>query len=340
MAVNNGINQPLATWTGTTTLTTLGTIATGTWNGSVVGLTYGGSNAALTASNGGVVYTTASAMAVLSGTATASQVLMSGASTTPAWSTTTYPSTSATGNIPYASGTNVYANLAPNSSASITQLLSMINSTPSWFTLNSINAQTGTTYTVVLSDYGKLITLNNASAVTVTLPQQSTTTTAAGFFCWFLNIGTGQVTIVKQGAETLTGNVILNQYAECKVERPTTTSWATFGGTATVQDCFTLSVGGALLNQSYDIVSYAPTTGTVLGVTTKSTSLGTAGTYTVAINGSTVTGLSAIANSTARTYTSASAANTYNRGDYITITLSGTITAVDLFATLDVTRSF
>ena len=48
-------------------------------------LANGGTNANLTASNGGIVYSTASAFAVLAGTVTASQCLLSGSSTAPTW---------------------------------------------------------------------------------------------------------------------------------------------------------------------------------------------------------------------------------------------------------------
>ena len=56
------------------------------WTGQL-SLAKGGSNANLTASNGGIVYSTASEMAILAGTATAGLALLSGASTTPSWST-------------------------------------------------------------------------------------------------------------------------------------------------------------------------------------------------------------------------------------------------------------
>ncbi len=46
----------------------------------------GGTGAALTASNGGIVYSGASALAILAGTATAGLALLSGANTTPSWS--------------------------------------------------------------------------------------------------------------------------------------------------------------------------------------------------------------------------------------------------------------
>ena len=91
---------------GTTGLTTSGSSATLNLTGTLK-LANGGTNASLTASNGGIFYSTASAGAILAGTATAHQILMSGASTTPAWSTATYPVTVTSGNILYASGSNV-----------------------------------------------------------------------------------------------------------------------------------------------------------------------------------------------------------------------------------------
>ena len=70
-------------------------------------LTAGGTNASLTASNGGIVYSTATALAILAGTATAGQIPRSGASAAPTWSTATYPATITANAIPYASATNV-----------------------------------------------------------------------------------------------------------------------------------------------------------------------------------------------------------------------------------------
>lgn len=72
----------------------------------------GGSSASLTADNGGVIYSTASAMAVLGSTATAHQLLLSGASASPLWSTTTYPTTNAINTLLYASSANVMGALA------------------------------------------------------------------------------------------------------------------------------------------------------------------------------------------------------------------------------------
>jgi hypothetical protein len=65
----------------------------------------------------------------------------------------------------------------------------------------TLNAQTGTTYTLVATDASKLVTFNNASAVTVTVP--------AGIFTVgqqinLQGIGAGAVTIQGDGTTTLT----------------------------------------------------------------------------------------------------------------------------------------
>ncbi len=62
----------------------------------------------------------------------------------------------------------------------------------------NINAQTGTTYTLTATDNGKIITFSNACTVTVP------SSLFAGFNCFLLQKGTGQVTIV--GATGVTVN--------------------------------------------------------------------------------------------------------------------------------------
>ena len=61
-------------------------LASSDYVSGILGLSNGGTNANLTASNGGVVYSTASAFAILSGTATAGLALVSGANAAPSWS--------------------------------------------------------------------------------------------------------------------------------------------------------------------------------------------------------------------------------------------------------------
>lgn len=106
-----------ASYVGQSSITTLGTITTGVWTGTNIALANGGTSASLTASNGGIVYSTGSAMAILAGTATASQVLLSGSSTTPAWSTATYPATTTASQILYSSSNNTITGLGTANNA-------------------------------------------------------------------------------------------------------------------------------------------------------------------------------------------------------------------------------
>lgn len=108
------------TYVGQTSITTLGTITTGVWNGTVVGLAYGGTNANLTASNGGIFYSTAAAGAILSGTATAGQIVRSGSSAAPSWSTATYPATTTVNRILYSSSANVIGEITTANSGVLT----------------------------------------------------------------------------------------------------------------------------------------------------------------------------------------------------------------------------
>lgn len=60
---------------------------------------------------------------------------------------------------------------------------------------NGVNAQTGTTYTVLTGDRSKLVTFSNAAAVAVTLPQAASTGFATNYKFKAMNLGAGTVTI-------------------------------------------------------------------------------------------------------------------------------------------------
>lgn len=57
------------------------------------------------------------------------------------------------------------------------------------------NAQTGTTYTLVLADAGKIVDLNNASAITFTVPPNSSVAFPVGTRIDIIQTGAGQVTV-------------------------------------------------------------------------------------------------------------------------------------------------
>jgi hypothetical protein len=85
----------------------------------------------------------------------------------------------------------------------------------------TLNAQTGTTYTAVAGDSGKLVTLSNASAITLTLPP---TTYNIGEQINIVQLGAGQVTFaqgsgvtIRSTGATSTAPKIAKQYAAATV---------------------------------------------------------------------------------------------------------------------------
>ena len=112
----------------------------------------------------------------------------------------------AKGDIVGATASGVPDNLAVGSNGQIltadsTVAMGIKWSTPTTLSL-TINAQTGTTYTIVSGDLNKLVTLNNASAITVTIPNGVFST---GQQVNFQQIGAGQVTFASDGTTTFTG---------------------------------------------------------------------------------------------------------------------------------------
>lgn len=68
---------------------------------------------------------------------------------------------------------------------------------------STINAQVGTTYTLVYNDLGKVVELNNSSSITVTVPADTTGSFNIGDRVDLLQTGTGQVSIAHAGGVTL-----------------------------------------------------------------------------------------------------------------------------------------
>lgn len=66
-----------------------------------------------------------------------------------------------------------------------------------------VNAQTGTSYTIVEGDNRKLVYFNNAAAVAVAIDPSADL--GATFFCWLENLGAGTVTLTPNGTETVDG---------------------------------------------------------------------------------------------------------------------------------------
>jgi hypothetical protein len=67
----------------------------------------------------------------------------------------------------------------------------------------ALNAQTGTSYTTVLTDDGKLVTLDNGSAITLTIPPNGTVAYGIGTQINLMQLGAGQVTITPGAGVTI-----------------------------------------------------------------------------------------------------------------------------------------
>ena len=95
---------------------------------------------------------------------------------------------------------------ASGSTGASGQLLSSTATGIAWVTPATtslvINAQTGTTYTLVSGDLNKLVTLSNSGAITLTIPSAVFTT---GQEINIQQIGAGQVTVQGDGTSTFTG---------------------------------------------------------------------------------------------------------------------------------------
>ena len=88
------------------------------------------------------------------------------------------------------------------------------------------NAQTGTTYSFVAADFTKLVTLSNASAVAVTLPDEATVPWPAGTQLRLLNQGAGTVTVAGAVGVTINGTPLtLGQYKGAILIKTGTNTW-------------------------------------------------------------------------------------------------------------------
>lgn len=96
-----------------------------------------------------------------------------------------------------------------------------------------INAQTGTTYTFVAADAGKLITSSNGSAQTITIPPNSSVAFAVGTQIIVQNIGSANATLAQGSGVTIqskdSNKEIDGQYAAATCIKTATDTWTLIG---------------------------------------------------------------------------------------------------------------
>jgi hypothetical protein len=100
----------------------------------------------------------------------------------------------------------------------------------------TINAQTGTTYTLALTDAYGLVTCSNGSAVTVTVPPNSDVAFAVGSFVDVAGLGAGIVTLAAGAGVTVNATpslVFRAQYSAVTLRKIATDTWLAVGDLAT-----------------------------------------------------------------------------------------------------------
>jgi hypothetical protein len=110
-----------------------------------------------------------------------------------------------------------------------------VSGNPTLSIARTINTQTGTTYTLLLSDAQKVVELNNASTVTVTIPANATVAFPVGTFIDFVQYGAGQVTLSPAGGVTLRSFAssvkTAGQYAVITAYKRAADEWVITGNT-------------------------------------------------------------------------------------------------------------
>lgn len=192
------------------------------WTGTL-GLTRGGTAASLTASNGGIVYSTSSALAILSGTATANQMLLSGSSGAPAWSTVTHPATTTINQILYSSAANVIAGLATANTGALVTSSTGVPSIASGSTANRVLRTDGTTVSFAqvaistdVSGLGTGVATFLATPSSANLVSAITDETGSGALVFATSptlvtptLGTATFTGLQQGTGSAAGNNLI-----------------------------------------------------------------------------------------------------------------------------------
>lgn len=96
-----------------------------------------------------------------------------------------------------------------------------------------VNSQTGTTYTLALSDAGKLVRCSNASAITLTVPPNSSVAFPVNTVVTVEQQGAGVITITPGSGVTCNafdGLLSAGQYAGLSLVKVDTNVWTVFGG--------------------------------------------------------------------------------------------------------------
>lgn len=120
------------------------------------------------------------------------------------------------------SDSNIDLNITPKGDGKVT--VTNING------IKDINAQTGTTYELVAADAGRLVTLNNAGAITLTVPAEATVDYPIGTQIDITALGAGQVTVSSTATLRYTpGAKLRTQYSAGTLTKIASDEWLLVG---------------------------------------------------------------------------------------------------------------
>jgi len=104
----------------------------------------------------------------------------------------------------------------------------------------TVNAQTGASYTLALADDGALVTLNNASPNTLTVPTNASVAFPVGTVVNFAQTGAGVTTVVGASGVTINGvsagsAAVNKRYSAGSLVKIATNEWLLSGPVADVE---------------------------------------------------------------------------------------------------------
>jgi hypothetical protein len=108
---------------------------------------------------------------------------------------------------------------------------------------DDVNAQT-VSYTLILTDAGKQVTMTSATGTTITVPTNATVAYATGAKIQIINLGAGVITVAGAGGVTVSNSSLdlsLNQYAVATLYKTGTDTWVLFRGMDVEDDQAVLS---------------------------------------------------------------------------------------------------
>jgi hypothetical protein len=225
----------------TTNITSLGTIATGVWNGTLIGSTYGGTgvnNGSSTITLGGSLVTSGAFSLTLTQTASTNVTLPTSGTLATLAGTETLTNktfTSPVTNSPTLTlSTSSSTTDARMSWDSTNKKIQVGNGTISldFASSNVITNAQAASYTLVLADKDKLVEVSNASANTLTVPLNSSVAFPVGTQITILQTGAGQTTITATGGVTVNatpGLKLRAQWSSVTLIKRATDTWVALG---------------------------------------------------------------------------------------------------------------